>query len=273
MERVSHCCPEYVLGKARAHRTTASHRATHSRATPTVQSHLPRAMPGRPARENATLQEHNRLRLPPHGRRALRPGPVPVPEPPRPVVGEGGSTRRVEGLQSTERRQRKPSQRGSRERRMPWKCAQIQRGPCKRQNLCLCVRPLRGRHRLAPTRKRHSTQARQKRRTGRRECMPPPRRWLPHVLGQRHQRNQTVLGHTGRVDTKLPRWQLHPHRTPRVRERHKHPRARRAQRRARPCRDQASLAHARVNRLAQPVNLYLTQRMKWVREGSAGKHG
>ena len=48
-------------------------------------------------------------------------------------------------------------------------------------------------------------------------------------------------------------------------------RKRRARTRTR--RDQASVAHAYVNRSAQPVNLYLTQRMRWMREGSAGKHG
>ena len=50
-------------------------------------------------------------------------------------------------------------------------------------------------------------------------------------------------------------------------------RKRRARTRTRTRRDQASVAHAYVNRSAQPVNLYLTQRMRWMREGSAGKHG
>ena len=69
------------------------------------------------------------------------------------------------------------------------------------------------------------------------------------------------------------RRQWHPHCAARMCERREHASARRTQHSTRTRGSQASLAHAYVNREAQPVNLYLTQRMKWVREGSAGKHG
>ena len=257
----------------RAHRTAAHRHGTHERVTLTVPHHLPRVLRGRPAPEDTALEEPNRLRLPPHRRLLLPPEPVPVPEPQRPVVGETGRAGRMARMQSVERRERKPSQRGSRERRALGKRPKDQRGTRERPQLCVRVWRLRRGDSLAQTRQRHSAQTRPRGRTRYREHSPIPGGWVPNVCGHRHQREQAVLEHTSRVDPAFPRWKRHTHRATSMRERCKRPSARRAQRSTRARRDQASVAYAYVNRLAQPVNLYLTQRMRWMREGSAGKHG
>ena len=102
-----------------------------------------------------------------------------------------------------------------------------------------------------------------------------PERWMRHVHGTNLEKRQTILDEPAKVDPPLPsgRWNGDPHRAPTARRRRKHARARRGKREERLAQCAPQLAYADVNREAQPVNLFLTQRMKWMRVGSSGENG